>query len=56
MVIKGLDQGIAQLKKGSKAVITCPPEFAYGQEGLGEVVPPGATLVFEVEVEDWKLD
>lgn len=54
MVIKAWDEGICQLKKGSKAILTCPPEYAYGPQGAGDVIPPNATLVFEVEVVDWK--
>ena len=51
-VIKGWDQGIVQLKKGQKAIITCPPEYAYGQRGVPGVIPPNSTLVFEVELVD----
>ena len=53
-VIKAWDQGITQLKKGQKAILTCPPEYAYGSNGAGGVIPPNATLIFEVELIDFK--
>lgn len=53
MVIKGWDEGIVQLKKGQKAVITCPPEYAYGARGVPGVIPPNSTLIFEVELIDF---
>ena len=49
-VIKGWDEGIAGLKVGQKARITCPPSKAYGAAGAGNVIPPNATLIFEVEL------
>ncbi len=52
-MIKGWDQGIIQLKKGQKAKITCPPEFAYGPRGVPGVIPPNSTLIFEVELIDF---
>lgn len=55
MVIKGWDEGVTQLRKGEKAMITCPPEYAYGSRGAGGVIPPNATLIFEVEVIDFKV-
>ena len=42
--------GFAQLQKGSTAILTCPPEYAYGSHGAGDIIPPNATLLFEVEV------
>lgn len=51
-VIKGWDQGIGQLKKGQKAQITCPPDYAYGSRSMGNI-PANSTLVFEVELVDW---
>lgn len=52
-VIRGWDEGITQLTKGQKALLVCPPEYAYGNAGAGGVIPPNATLHFEVEVVDF---
>ena len=52
-VIRGWDEGICQLQKGQKAVLTCPPDYAYGSRGAGGVIPPNATLKFEVELLDF---
>ncbi len=49
-VIKGWDEGIAKLKIGTKAILKIPAELGYGSRGAGGVIPPNATLFFEVEV------
>ena len=49
-VIKGWDQGVAGMLIGEKRELTLSPEMGYGDRGAGNVIPPGATLVFEVEL------
>ncbi|GBG34707.1 Peptidyl-prolyl cis-trans isomerase [Hondaea fermentalgiana] len=51
-VILGWDLGIASMKVGEKAILICDPDFAYGRSGAGGVIPPNATLHFEVELLD----
>ena len=53
-VIKGWDEGIAQLGIGDRAVLVIPPALGYGPRGAGGVIPPNATLVFVVELVDIK--
>lgn len=42
------------MKKGELARLTCKPEYAYGEAGSPPKIPPNATLIFEVELLDWK--
>jgi FKBP-type peptidyl-prolyl cis-trans isomerase len=53
-VIKGWDEGVAQLRVGDRAILVIPPQLGYGSRGAGGVIPPDATLIFIIEIMDVK--
>lgn len=49
-VIRGWDEGVAKLSVGQRATLTCSADFAYGDRGYPGLIPPGSTLIFDVEL------
>ena len=49
-VIQGWDQGVVGMKVGGKRRLIVPPQLGYGSQGAGDVIPPDATLIFEIEL------
>jgi len=49
-VISGMDDGIGKMNFGEKSILTIPPEYGYGSRGLPGIIPPNATLIFEIEL------
>ena len=49
-VIQGWDEGVSGMKVGGKRTLIVPPQAGYGENGAGDVIPPGASLIFDVEL------
>ncbi len=54
VVIRGLDLAVATMKKGEHAEITIESEYGYGDEGMHGIIPGGATLIYDIELINWK--
>ena len=50
--IKGWDEGLVEMKVGGKRRLIIPPDMGYGANGAGQVIPPGATLLYEIDLVD----
>jgi FK506-binding protein 1 len=53
-VIKGWDEGVVQMTRREKAKLTCTPDYAYGARGFPPIIPPNSTLIFDVELLDFR--
>jgi FKBP-type peptidyl-prolyl cis-trans isomerase len=53
-VIRGWDEGVAKMSLGERSKLTITPDFGYGARGAGGVIPPNATLIFDVELLSFK--
>ncbi|KJE95462.1 FK506-binding protein [Capsaspora owczarzaki ATCC 30864] len=53
-VIKGWDEGVAQMSIGQRATLTCSPDYAYGARGYPPIIPANSVLIFDVELLDIK--
>lgn len=55
-MIEAWDIGLATMKKGEVALLTCKPKYAYGENGMPPKIPPNSTLIFEIKLIDWTLE